>query len=52
MFLPCGKDDKPDFSYIVAYISALKKLVIRDVVAWKDNEINAYKAIVGNWQLK
>ncbi len=48
VFLPCGKDDKPDFSYIDAYISALKKLVIRDVVAWKDKEINAYKAIVDN----
>ena len=29
-----------------AYISVLKKLVIKDVVEWKDYEIEAYKFVV------
>lgn len=48
LLLPVLENGQIDTAYMDAYISALKKLVIRDVVAWKDKEINAYKSIVDN----
>jgi len=40
------KDGKPDYSYMETLISAVQKLVIKDVVKYSDDKINATKKIV------
>lgn len=42
------KDGKVDYSIMKNYISAIQKLVIKDVVLYADSKIEAAKAIVGN----
>ena len=36
----------PDWDYMEKYIKAIEKLVIKDVVDWKDKEIAATKNVV------
>ena len=45
--LPVNLDSEPDFSYMDAYIGALKKVAIKDVVDWKDRELAALKSVIG-----
>lgn len=40
------KNDKPDYNYMKVLISAIQKLVIRDVVAYADEKIAATKSII------
>ena len=40
------KDGKPDYSYMETLISAVQKLVIKDVVKYSDAKINATKEVV------
>ena len=42
------KNDKPDFDTMNILISAIQKLVIKDVVKYSDDKINATKKIVQN----
>lgn len=42
------KDGKPDFDIMQTFISAIQKLVIKDVVKYSDDKINATKKIVQN----
>lgn len=42
------KNDKPDFDTMNILISAIQKLVIKDVVKYSDNRINATKKVVQN----
>nr|WP_276320174.1 restriction endonuclease subunit S [Histophilus somni] len=41
------KNNEIDFSYMELLISAVQKLVIKDVVLWKDKKIEATKQVVG-----
>lgn len=40
------KDDKIDFAFMEAFISAMKKIAIKDVVKYSDAKINATKKVV------
>ncbi len=40
------KNNKPDYEYMETLISAVQKLVIRDVVLYSNKKINATKSIV------
>ncbi len=40
------KDDKIDFAFMEAFISAMKKIAIKDVVEYSDVKINATKKVV------
>ncbi|EBD6542948.1 restriction endonuclease [Salmonella enterica] len=40
------KNDKPDFSYMSDLISAIQKLVIKDVVRYTEKKMAAYKHVV------
>ena len=42
------KDDKPDFSVMDNFISAIQKLVIKDVVLYADTKVNATQKVVNN----
>lgn len=46
LLLPVKPDGTPDFDYMERYIRAIGKLVIKDVVEWKDKEIATTKAII------
>lgn len=41
------KNNEIDFTYMELLISAVKKLVIKDVVLYADNKINATKKVIG-----
>ena len=41
-------DDKPNYLYMQTLISAIQKLVIKDVVKYSDAKIEATKIIVSN----
>jgi len=41
IMLPMTDEKTPDFDYMEAYIKAQQKLVIKDVILWKDGIINA-----------
>lgn len=41
-------DDKPDFDAMGTLISAVKKLVIKDVVEYANNKIEATKQVIAN----
>ena len=45
--LPITSDGGPDFDYMSAYIRAIEKIVIADVVKYKDRIIEETKKIVG-----
>ena len=45
-----AKGDVPDYEFMKNYISAIQKLVIKDVVLYADSKIEATKSIVSkNW---
>jgi len=44
--LPITADNTPDFTYMEKYIKAQQKLVIKNVVLWKDKQINATKTAI------
>lgn len=44
--LPIKSDGTPDFEKMNAYIRAIEKLVIKDVVHWKDKQIDTTKKVV------
>lgn len=48
LFLPVLENGDIDTAYMDAYISALKKAVIKGVVEWKDFELEAYKIVTNN----
>ena len=43
--LPIKPDGTPDFEYMERYIRAMEKVVIADVVKWKDKELAILKQI-------
>lgn len=45
--LPINSNGEIDFKFIEIFISALQKLVIKDVVLYADSKINATKKVVG-----
>ena len=45
IFLPT-KDGKIDFAFMETFISAIQKLVIKDVVIWADKKIDATKQVI------
>ena len=47
MWLPITHNGKPDFDYMERYIRAMEKLVIADVVKYKDKMIETTKKVVG-----
>ncbi|HPM03394.1 MAG TPA: restriction endonuclease subunit S, partial [Candidatus Cloacimonadota bacterium] len=49
MNLPC-KDNEPDYSMMESFISAIQKLVIKDVVLYADRKIEASQKIVNRHQ--
>lgn len=46
IFLPVTSDDSPDYAFIETFISAVQKLVIKDVVLYADKKIAATKQAV------
>ena len=46
IFLPVEDDGQPDWNYMERYIRATEKLVIADVVKWKDQQIKVTKNVV------
>ena len=47
MLLPITPDGTPDFDYMEKYIRAMEKIVITNVVKYKDKEIEITKEVVG-----
>lgn len=45
MLLPM-KNHQPDFEFMETFISAIQKLVIKDVVDWADKEITATESVI------
>ena len=45
--LPIKSDETPDFDYMERYIRAMEKVVIADVVKYKDKVIETTKKVVG-----
>lgn len=46
--LPTNENNQPDFAFMETYIQAIKKKVIKNVVDWKDKEIEKTKDVVSN----
>lgn len=46
IFLPVNSDDSPDYTFMETFISAVQKLVIKDVVLYADKKIAATKQAV------
>lgn len=46
IFLPVTPDDSPDYTFMETFISAVQKLVIKDVVLYADKKIAATKQAV------
>lgn len=46
IMLPVNSDDSPDYAFMEAFISAVQKLVIKDVVLYADKKIAATKQAV------
>ena len=40
------KDGKIDFAFMETFISAIKKLAIKDVVVYSDNKLAATKSVI------
>ena len=47
ILLPITSEGNPDFDYMEKYILAIEKLVIADVVKYKDKVIETTKKVVG-----
>lgn len=50
--LPVKKSEEIDWEYMEKYIKATEKIVIRDVVDWKDEMIKKTKEVVGGTYVK
>lgn len=48
VLLPSTPTGSPDWDYMESYIRAIEKVVIRDVVDWKDKEIEMTRKIVNS----
>lgn len=48
MSLPINEDGKIDFDYMETYISAIKKIIISDVVQYADKKIAVTKQIINS----
>ena len=48
--LPVKESEIPDWTYMEKYIRAIEKIVIKDVVDWKDEKIRLTKEVVNNGQ--
>lgn len=46
--LPINDKNEIDFDFMETYISAIKKLTIKNVVDWRDKQINTTKQVVNN----
>ena len=46
IMLPVNSDDSPDYAFMETFISAVQKLVIKDVVLYADKKIAATKQVV------
>lgn len=46
--LPVKESEIPDWTYMEKYIRAIEKIVIKDVVDWKDEKIRLTKEVVNN----
>lgn len=46
--LPINGSNEIDFNFMETYISAIKKLTIKNVVDWRDKQINTTKQVVNN----
>ena len=46
--LPVNKNNQIDYDFMKTYIKAIEKLVIKNVVDWRDKQISATKQIVNN----
>lgn len=46
LLLPVLENGQLDTTYMDTYISALKKLVIKEVVEWKDRELATLKSVI------
>lgn len=46
VYLPVSKNNKPDFDYMEKYIKAVQKLVIKNVVEYKDKLIDKTRGII------
>ena len=46
--LPVNKNNQIDYAFMKTYIKAIEKLVIKNVVEWRDKQINATKQIINN----
>lgn len=46
--LPINDSNEINFNFMETYISAIKKLTIKNVVDWRDKQINATKQVVNN----
>lgn len=47
IFLPITQTGEPDFDYMERYIRAMEKVVIADVVKYKNKVIETTKKVVG-----
>ena len=47
LYLPIKSDGTPDFDYMERYIRAMEKIVIADVVKYKDKVIKETRKVVG-----
>jgi hypothetical protein len=43
--LPVADDGSPDYEYMATFIRIQQKLAIKNVVEWKDRELDAYKTV-------
>lgn len=46
ILLPINNEDKPDYDYMSTFISAIHKLIIKNVVVWKDSIIKKTKEVI------
>ncbi|MCL2082933.1 MAG: restriction endonuclease subunit S [Oscillospiraceae bacterium] len=46
--LPIDSSGNPDYSYMTDFIRIQQKLAIKDLVEWKNREIDAYKAVLAD----
>jgi hypothetical protein len=48
--LPVTIDGNPDYEYMTRFIRIQQKLVIRNVVEWKDHELKDYRAVITKFE--
>lgn len=45
--LPVNEHNQPDYDYMSNYISAIQKLIIKDLVLYTERELKAYEKAIG-----